>query len=736
MLSRGYAAASALTLGWRTGSAAPDWRGRFASALAREADERRFFLWIPVAAIAGVALNLDAPREPALAPMGAALAVCVALAFAFRSRPVARGALIGLAALAAGSLSMGLRTERVRTPMLERVRIATLEGYVEALDYRAKGARLVLAIVNSDLPDSPRRVRLTARNAPDVAAGDYVAVKARLLPPSPAVLPGGYSFARDAYFSGVGAVGSVLGAVTPAQAPVAADWRRRFFASVDRARNRLALRVRATIGGDEGAIGAAMVTGKRDFLSQDAKDLIREAGIFHIITISGVQMTLVAAIFFAARRTMALSSMLATRFPIKKIAAVVAMIGSVAYDIGTGSRVGTERALVMTLIVLGAAVLDRRALTMRNLALAILAVVGLEPEAVMGVSFQLSFAAVAALVAVMEARLGSVEIAQLEAGPDEPPISLLRSAGEKIAELLFATLCATSATVSFMAYHFHDISPYVLIGNPLTLAVIEFFAVPGALVGTALYPFGLDAWVWLFVGSGVRLILFAARLIAAAPGSTLHVGAFAPWALPLLSLAVASAVIWRSWMLRLTALVFLAAGLAGAMSGPRFDVIVPPSGDEGALRDADGRLEAFGRRHNSFAAEQWLAADGDSRDALAARAKDPACDKWACVGDLPEGQALSLVYDRAAFEEDCVRAAVVVSPLTAPLTCAAPLLFDERRLAASGAVGLVFEAGRWRIVADRGADEDRPWSPKPRSRQGEEAKSSSQMTRDFFTHEV
>jgi competence protein ComEC len=64
---------------------------------------------------------------------------------------------------------------------------------------------------------------------------------------------------------------------------------------------------------------------------------------------------------------------------------------------------------------------------------------------------------------------------------------------DKPRALLFATLCATSATASFMAYHFHDLSPYVLIGNPLTLTVIELFAVPGALVGTALYPLGLDA---------------------------------------------------------------------------------------------------------------------------------------------------------------------------------------------------------------------------------------------------
>jgi competence protein ComEC len=341
----------------------------------------------------------------------------------------------------------------------------------------------------------------------------------------------------------------------------------------------------------------------------------------------------------------------------------------------------------------------------------------------MGVSFQLSFAAVAALIAVMEARLGRP---RPEPSPDrresEAPSRWARwgkAAAEKVGALLLATLCASSATLSFMAYHFHDVSPYVLVGNPLTLSIIEFFAVPGALVGTALYPLGLDSWVWLFVGAGVKMILFAARLIASAPGSTLHVRAFAPWALPLLSLAVLSAVIWRSWILRATGLAFLGLGLLGTTAGPRFDVIVPPSADEVALRDADGRLLLLGKRYNGFAAEQWLAADGDDREPQSARIADPACDRFACVGDLPEGQSLSLVYDRAAFEEDCARAAVVVSALTAPATCKPPRLFDERRLAETGAVGLNWDGTQFRVATDRAPAEDRPWSPAPKKGRNE-----------------
>src|SRR6185437_12746498 len=315
----------------RAAAWAPNWRGAFAGALAREVEQRRFLLWIPVAAMGGVALNLAADREPVMWLPALMVAVFATLAWVSRARPLALGLSLAVAALFAGFLSMSLRTARVAAPVLDRIRIVSLQGFVEEVDFRTVGARMVIRVVDADgMPQDkvPRRVRVTTRNTPDIGAGDFVGLKARLLPPSRAALPGGYDFARDAFFAGVGAVGSTLGPIRRLAPPAEATWRERFHAAIDHARNRLALRVNAIIGGDEGAIAAAMVTGKRDFLSNDAKDLIREAGIFHIITISGVQMTLVAGIFFVvARRLLAMSPTLALRYPIKKWAAAIAMLG-------------------------------------------------------------------------------------------------------------------------------------------------------------------------------------------------------------------------------------------------------------------------------------------------------------------------------------------------------------------------------------------------------------------------
>jgi competence protein ComEC len=706
--------------------------GLFNAAFETEVALRRPFLWLPAAAGSGVVLYLCADREPSLWFIAPATLSFGILAYLARANRAAFFLLCGLCALFAGEFSAAMRTARVAAPVIDKIRIATLQGFIEEMDYRRTGARFLLRVHSATglSPDAtPARVRLSIRRAPPFEAGTYVSLKARLLPPPHASLPGGYDFARDAWFAQLGAVGNVLGRIEVMKATVSPGLAASAIMAIDRGRNALARRIDTIVGGDAGAIAAAMVTGKRDLLSDEAKDIIREAGIFHIITISGVQMTLVAAIFFVGlRQLLALSQTLALSYPIKKWAALFAIAGAVFYDLATGSRVGTERALFMTVIMLAAVLLDRQALTMRNLAIAAALVILLQPEAILGASFQLSFAAVAALVAVYEARMGAAaenreEIYRTAARP-------IAGSGNRIAldtfklhlargplGLLFATFCATLATASFIAYNFHELSPYVLIGNPLTLTVIELFAVPGALLGTLLYPLGLDAFVWRYVGLGINGIMWAARGIGSWPGSTIHLPAFAPWAIVFLSLAVLSSVLWRTALLRATGIPLALIGLCGAAAGPSFDIAVAPSGDAVAYRAADGKLAIIGRGRNVFAAEQWLRADADGRQPAEALAKS-GCDKLGCVGILASGQTVSLIFDRAAFAEDCTRADIVVTPLFAPLGCAAGIVIDRDTLKKTGALTLTFAKDGVQMRSARAPDEDRPWSPAPKRHWG------------------
>ena len=699
-------------------------RERFAAAIEEEYAYRRPSLWLPVAAGAGAILSLTADREPSLAASCVALALLSAVAFVVRARRGVFAVAVVFAAIAAGLVAQGVRTWRVAAPIVARPMTMEITGFVEQVDLRRSGARFTVRLTSAQNLDSaamPFRVRLTTNRAPEFEAGAHIALKARLMPPARAALPGGYDFARDAYFMRLGAVGNALGRIEQLEPPDPAPLALRLSAMIDRFRNALVQRVTEKMPGDVGAIAAAMVAGKRDHLSREARELIREAGIFHIITIAGVQMTLVAGIFFIGlRRLLAMSQTLALNYPIKKWAAVLAIFGAIAYDVFTGSRVGAERALVMTIIMLLAAVFDRPSVSMRNLALAVLFVVLVEPEALMGASFQLSFAAVAALVAVWEARLAA------QARARAAPLGNVRPgrAGEWMAwvsearwhglgAVLFATLCATSATASFMAADFHELSPYVLIGNPLTLAIIEFFAVPAALAGAALYPLGLDGPVWLWLGLGIDIILAAARMLASLPAATVHLREFAPWALPFLSMAVLSATIWRTNLLRLTALPFLAIGLFGATHGPRWDVAIQPNGESAAVRDASGRLVTVGR-FSGFTAEQWLRADADGREPRASHTT--ACDKRGCAARLSDGGALALVSDYSALIEDCERAKILVTSLYAPWGCKAPLVIDRRKLEETGAITLRFAGETTIMRTARAAGEDRPWSPAPKRR--------------------
>jgi len=704
----------------------------FSHAFETEVALRRTFLWLPVAAGAGVVGYMCADREPSLWMLIPLAAILAGLAWLARGWRIGFMLLCGLCAFFAGELSAAWRSARVAAPVIDKVTIGVVEGFIEQMDFRRAGARFVLRVrsIEGLSPDAtPFRVRLTTRRAPPFEAGTYVRLKARLLPPAHASLPGGYDFAKDAWFARIGGVGNALGRIETAPAPVGAGPGLEAMMALDRGRNALARRIDAIVGGDAGAIAAAMVTGKRDLLSEPAKEVIREAGIFHIITISGVQMTLVAAIFFVGfRRLLASIPTLALRYPIKKWSALLAMAGAIFYDIATGSRVGTERALFMTLIMLGAVLLDRQALTMRNLAFAALIVILIEPEAIMGASFQLSFAAVAALVAVYESRMAAA------AAEREDAVALRARAveGERLrlfwracrrqfsrgpGGLLFATFCATSATASFMAYNFHELSPYVLIGNPLTLTVIEIFAVPGALIGTLLYPLGLDAWVWRYVGLGIDGIMWAAAEAGKLPFATVHLPAFAPWSIIFLTLALLCAVLWRTLFFRAMAAPLAALGLIGAMAGPSFDMAVAPGGEAAAYRAGDGKLAVLAAHPSAFAAEQWLRADADGRQAASAIRKD-VCDKLACVGRLADGRSLSLVFDMRAFAEDCGRADIIVTRLRAPPGCAARLIIDGDALKQTGAVTLSFARAGVETRAARSAGEDRPWSRAPKRQWG------------------
>ncbi|GJE16050.1 ComEC/Rec2 family competence protein [Methylobacterium marchantiae] len=669
------------------GDAAKEWWRR---GLVREVEQRRLFPWLAVAFGAGILVCFTATDgQPSLvAPLLVATLLSAGVPF-LGARPVALAVVLGLAASFLGFSAAILRLDRVAAPVLARTTIAPLTGLVEALDEREVGARLIVRVESFGTlaPERrPTRVRVSYKRALALKPGDFISATARLLPPPEAARPGGYDFARDAYFRGIGAVGSLVGKIEVKPPPRPMPWTVSVAAAVDDARNALTRRITDANGGQAGAVAAALVTGKRGLINAETNDILRAAGIYHVVSISGLHMVLAAGVvFWLVRALLALVPGLALTWPIKKIAAGFAMVGVTAYCVFSGWDIAAERSLIMTLVMLGAILVDRPALSMRNLALAALIALAREPEGLLGPSFQMSFGAVAGLIACATALNRWM--------PQREGHGLLARAFRfvivAVVGTLATTLVAQIATAPFATYHFQTVQPFGIVGNALTLPLVSLAVMPAAVLGILAYPFALDQPVWWAMGLAVRGMLTISGWISGFGHATLVVPAYGSTALGLLAIALLLLTVPVSH-LRWIGLAPAGIGMVLAATPQRYDLYVDREGTGAALRDRDGRLAILGKPPD-FVLEQWLKADGDSRKAGAVSASDRSrCDPIGCTIETEPGRAIALVKDKRAFAEDCARATIVIARRDAPPGCRASLVIDRAYLAARGATAIRF----------------------------------------------
>jgi competence protein ComEC len=685
-------------------------RERLRAWAAAEVAPGRLMPWLAVAFGLGVIVYFAADREPAWwAAISAALAAAVTT-FLLRARPVAFAAMLVLTAAAAGFATATLKTFFIAHPVLHHaagnVQIA---GFVEAREERERSDRIVVRVVRIEggrLDEAPERVRLAVRKGMAPHVGAYVTLRARLAPPLAPVRPGGYDFARDMYFQRIGASGFVLGSVIVAEPPVKPSFWLQISAAIQLVRDAIDARIRSALAGDTGAIASALITGKRDAISRPVQEALYVSSLAHVLSISGYHMALVAGVvFFVCRALLALIPGLANLRPIKKWAAVAALLAAGFYLVLSGAEVATQRAFIMTAIVLVGVIADRAALTLRNLAIAAFVVLAITPEAVMHPSFQMSFAATLALVAAYERGLPwTIAAADTSLGA--------RAAlwgGRELVALILASLVAGLATAPFAAFHFHRIAPYGVLANLLAMPIVSIWVMPSGLLGLVLAPFGFDGALWRFMGQGIEWMVAVAVWVAHLPGAVGRISAFGNGPLLICTLGIVIMALLRT-PLRWGGAGLILAGALWAVQTPVPDVVVSADAQTVGVRGADGRLAILRTGSDSFTTQQWLAADGDARmpddPSLAAPFK---CDNLGCVAVLGNGRIVAVARTAEAFDDDCQEAAVVVTPRMAPPKCAA-LVIDRAALHAHGAVALRMTADR--VVADvvRSAGSARPWT--------------------------
>ncbi len=464
--------------------------------------------------------------------------------------------------------------------------------------------------------------------------------------------------------------------------------------------------MRAVIPGDEGAIGSALITGKRDAISKPVNDAMYISSLAHVLSISGYHMAVVAGIvFFFVRAVLALIPLFASRYPIKKWAALAALIATTLYMLLSGAEVATQRSFIMIGIVLVGVMFDRPALTFRTLTIAAFGVLLLSPEAVVQPSFQMSFAATLALIAGYQHGL------PLHASTDSSVGARVALWGlREIVGLVLASMVAGLATTPYAAYHFHRLAPYGVLANLAAMPVVSAWVMPMGILGLLAMPFGFDAPFWKLMGGGIDWMDNVALWVASLPGAVGHIHAFGTGPLLLATAALLLMCLLRT-PLRWAGGVLAVAATLWAVLTPQPDLLVANDGQAAAVRGVNGRLSVLHSGRDSFAIKEWLAADGDTRDVKDASLNDGVrCDPDGCIGKLKDGRLTSMALLPGAFAEDCRRAAVVISARQAPGNCAA-LLIDRPKWRAKGAIALRLVGDRFEETAARPPGYERPWAP-------------------------
>ena len=687
-----------------------------------DAERGRWMLWLPVAMGLGIAIYFQLPSEPPIWLGFALAAASLGAAFLTPAGTAMRALCIGLVAASTGFGLATWRTADLAAPVLSRPLFSVnVEGRIADVQRLPKGARVVLEGVRlkgrwAPAPEmTPVRVRVSlTRGVPSLGVGDRLLVLANLSPPAGPAVPGAFDFQRVAWFQQIGAVGYALAR------PVVIEHGQPngIVRAIDAMRADITARVLEALPGPEGGVAAALLTGEQTAVTREINEAMRDSGLAHILSISGLHIVFVVALVMGILRYgIALVPPLALRADAKKIAAVVALVVAFFYTALAGAPVPAQRACAMAALALLAILLDRTALTLRLVAWSAIVVLAAAPDALTGASFQMSFAAVVALIAAWEAASGWRR--RWHERIERMKHRWLWRALAGFAASLATTLVASVATGAFAAYHFNRLSFLGVAANLLGVPLTGFWIMPWGLLAMLLMPFGLEKVALIPMGWGIEGLDAIARHVAAWPQAAMLVPSLPAASLWLLAMGGLWLCLWRRrW--RLAGLPLIAAALM-LKPPPGPDLLMSEDGRVLGLRDDQGVLQIASQRTNRFVTDAWARRGGqDGARKWTASAEERALG-LGCTSGLCRWQKgpwhVALVSDAHRLVEACSHADIVLSTVDTRGRCRGPRLVIDRRDAwRDGAQALWLDETAVRRATGNAARGDRPWVPNSSSR--------------------
>ncbi len=657
--------------------------------------------WVPVFLACGVGGFFSLNFEPGRAHFaGAALGVLLCALLVRRLRPGLSPLASAVMVVLIGFLLAGARSHSVAAPVLSWRYYGPLEGRVVAIDRSSSDAMRVtldrVILARTAPARTPHKVRISLHDTTGLSVtplpGMRVMTTAHLSGPNGPTEPRGFDFQRHAWFLRLGAVGYNRVPLLSLAPPPSDSWELLVF----RLRMAASGRIQAVLPGDTGGFAAAVTTGDRSAISQQALQDLRASNTAHLLAISGLHMGLLCGFVFAAIRILvALVPPVALRVDARKVAALAALLAGAVYLALSGGNVATQRAFIMAAAALIAVFLGRRAISLRSVAMAATAVLVLQPESLLGPGFQMSFAATTGLVAVYGATRGR-------------RLPLPKGVLAVLA-VLSSSAIAGIATAPVGAAHFNTLSSYGLIANFASVPLMGVLVIPAAVLALILAPFGLD-WIGLWLmGLGLRWILSVAGFVAGLDGARSFIAAPMPAVLPMLAVGALVVILWQGRG-RWAGVAVMVAALGLWAGSPRPLALIAPSGVIAGVMTPQGR--ALNRkRGGGFAAKSWLENDGDPVDQPTAAAR------WHSTA-MPLGDTgLSLRHlagkraQRALVA--CQATEILVLSVKAERAFDGCEVFDPARLRHSGALALFPAPEGLRVLSARQVTGTRLWSNWP-----------------------
>jgi competence protein ComEC len=649
-----------------------------------EAERAQLPLWLPVGLMLGVAAWFWLPGAAQwtafLLLAGAGAMAALALAPGTRW---GRALLLFSLAAALGCGLVWLRAERAAAPRIAREQLWQGEASIETVQVMAaEGAvRLLVRPAGAGLPERIRVNVDAAKAPPELVPGASVHLRAWLMPPAPMAVPGGYDFSQAAWFQHIGGTGRVLDiAVT---APPA---RRGFAATLADWRQRLSAHIQAALGAGSGEAGiaAALATGDQLGIPEADADAMRRAGLTHLLSVSGLHLTaVVGAVMLLTLKLLALSPKLALRFRLILVAAAAGALAGITYTLFTGAEVPTIRSCVAALLVLAGIAIGREALSLRLVAVGALVALLLWPESLAGASFQLSFAAITAIVALHENPRVKARFARRDEGPVARTLRFL-------AGLVLTGLAVELALAPIALFHFHRAGLYGALANVVAIPLTTFVIMPLEALALLFDLAGLGAPFWWLTGKALAFLLWLAHSAAAAPGAVALLPAMPAAAFAMMVAGGLWICLWRTgW--RRWGMIPVAAGALWALATPAPDLIVTGDGRHLALRAPDGTLALLRPRAGDYVRDLLAEASGAEPDFLELDSlPGAACSPDLCAADLDRnGRRWRLLATRTRnivrWDEmirACAAADIIVSDRRLPRACQPHWLRADRDLLA------------------------------------------------------